>query len=129
MPGLGLLRFSLLRVQRRTAAPVVTEHVEKASEGAAQAQPPQTSRGARGRPTGSKNRHRREVALSPSRRFLPEPIQRLLRQLGEAVKVVYGIVDGELGQHAAMPRVRQVGRHWVAKLRDHAALSFPSAGP
>ena len=77
VPGLCFLSLSLLSVKRRTSYPVVTEQVEKAGEATAQAQPTKTSSGPRGRPKGSKNRHRREVELRPSLRFLQEHIKRL----------------------------------------------------
>src|SRR5207248_9310360 len=82
----------LLSVKRRTSSPVVTEQVEKACEAAAPAQPTKTFSGLRGRPKGSKHRHRREVAVRPSLRFLQEHIQRLLQQVGDAFKVRYCIV-------------------------------------
>jgi putative transposase len=129
VPGLCFLSVSLLRVKRRTSSPVVTEQVEKACEAAAQAQPTKKSGGSRGRPKGSKHRNRREVELSPSLRFIQEPIKRLLKQMGDAFKVVYVIFDGERGHNGAMHMVRQVGLHVVSKLRYNSALSFLYAGP
>jgi DDE superfamily endonuclease len=128
-PGLCFLSLSLLSVKHRTSYPVVTEQVKKACEAAAQAPPTKKTSGQRGRPKGSKNRNRREVALSPSLRFIQEHIQRLLRQIGDAFKVVYVIFDGELGHNDAMPMVRHVGLHLVSKLRYNSALYFPYAGP
>jgi len=129
VPGLCFLSLSLLSVKRRTSYPVVTEQVEKATEAVAQAQPPPQSGGQRGRPKGSKNRNRREVELSPSLRFLQTQIKKLLRQIGEAFKVVYFVFDGELGHNDAMQMVRQVGLHLVSKLRYNSALYFPYTGP
>jgi putative transposase len=129
VPGLCFLSLSLLSVQRRTSYPVVTEPVEKAGEAAAHAQPTKKSGGQRGRPKGSKNRNRREVALSPSLRFLQEHIKRLLQQIGDAFKVVYFIFAGELGHNDAMQMVSQVGLHLVSKLRYNSALYFLYAGP
>jgi putative transposase len=129
VPGLCFLSLSLLSVKRRTSYPVVTEQVEKACEGAVQAQPTKTSSGPRGRPKGSKNRNRREVELSPSLRFIQEHIKRLLQQIGDAFKVGYFIFDGELGHNDAMQMVRQVDLHLVSKLRYNSALYFPYAGP
>ena len=109
--------------------PVVTEQVEKTCEAAAQAQSPPKARGQRGRPPGSKSRNRREVERSPSLRFLQEHIKSLLRQIGDACKVVYFIFDGELGHNDALQMVRQVGLHLVSKLRYNSALYFPYVGP
>jgi putative transposase len=129
VPGLCFLCLSLLSVKRRTSYPVVTEQVEKAGEAVAQAQAKKKTSGQRGRPKGSKNRNRREVALSPSLHFIPAQIKRLLQQIGDAFKVVYFIFDGELGHNDAMHMVRQVGLHLVSKLRHNSALYFPYAGP
>ena len=129
VPGLCFLSLSLLSVKRRMSYPVVTEQVEKTCEAAAQAQSTAKARGQRGRPPGSKNRHRREVELSPSLRFLQEHIKSLLQQIGDACKVVYFIFDGELGHNDALQMVRQVGLHLVSKLRYNAALYFPYVGP
>jgi hypothetical protein len=129
VPGLCFLRVSLLRVQHRTSYPVVTEQVEKPCEAATPAQPTKQASGQRGRPKGSKTRNRREVELSPALRFLQEHVKSLRRQIGEVCKVGYFIFDGELGHNDALHMVRQVGRHLVSTLRDHSALSVPSAGP
>ena len=102
MPGLCFLSLSLLSVKRRTSCPVLTEQVEKPADALVQ-EPPQTkASGRRGRPPGSKNRNRREVALSPSLRFIQEQIKRLLEQIGEAFKVVYFLFDGALGHNDAL---------------------------
>jgi putative transposase len=129
VPGLCFLSLSLLSVKRRMSYPVVTEQVEKTCEAAAQAQATKQSKGQRGRPQGSKNRNRREVELSPSLRFIQEHIKSLLKQIGDAFKVVYFIFDGELGHNDALQMVRQVGLHLVSKLRWNSALYFPYAGP
>ena len=88
---------------------MVTEQVEKPCEASGQT-PPNRYCGSRGRPTGSKNRHRREVTLSPSLCFIQAHIQWLLEQIGEACKVVYFIFDGEFGHNDALQMVRQVDR-------------------
>jgi putative transposase len=122
-PGRGVRRFSLLRVQRRTSYPAVTEHGEKPCEAAAHAQPRQTSRGPRGRPTGRQQRTRRQGELSPALRLIPEPLKRLLQQRGEAGKMGYCICDGALGPNDAMHRGRPVGLPLGSKLRANAALA------
>jgi hypothetical protein len=129
VPGLCFLSLSLLSVKRRTSYPVVTEQVEKPCEASGQTPPKKQTGGSRGRPTGSKNRHRREVTLSPSLCFIQAHIQRLLEQIGEAFKVVYFIFDGELGHNDALQMVRQVGLHLISKLRYTSALYLPYDGP
>ena len=129
VPGLCFLSLSLLSVKRRTSYPVMTEQVEKPSDALVQAPPPTKASSRRGRPPGRKNRNRREVALSPSLRFIQEHIKWLLEQIGDAFKVVYFLFDGELGHHDALQMVRQVGLHLISKLRYNSALYFPYAGP
>jgi putative transposase len=125
VPGVCFLSLSLLSVKRRLSYPVMTGQVEKTCEAATPAQATTKARRQRGRPPGRKNRNRREVALSPSRRFLQEHIQSLWQQRGDAFKVVYFLFDGELGHNDALQMVRQVGLHLVSKLRYNSALYFP----
>jgi putative transposase len=129
VPGLCFLSLSLLSVKRRTSYPVMTEQVEKPSDALGPEPSKPKARGRRGRPQGSKNRNRREVALSPSLCFIQEHIKRLLEQIGDAFKVVYFLFDGELGHNDAMHMVRQVGLHLISKLRYNSALYFPYDGP
>jgi hypothetical protein len=129
VPGLCFLSVSLLSVKRRASYPVLIEQVEKPCAPAMQDQPQQKPGGQRGRPKGSKNRNRREVELSPSLCFIQKHIKRLLKQSGDAFKVVYCIFDGELGHHDAMQMVSQGGLHLISKLRYNSALYFPYDGP
>src|SRR4030095_12141122 len=103
------LSLSLLSVKRRTSYPVMTEHVEKPSEALVQEPPKTKASGRRGRPQGSKNRNRREVALSPSLRFIHAHIKRVLEQIGDAFKVVYFLFDGELGHKIGRASCRKRG--------------------
>ena len=129
VPGLCFLSLSLLSVKRRTSYPVVTEQVSQPCETSVQERSKKKAGGPRGRPKGSQNRNRREVALSPSLCFIQNHIKRLLEHIGDACKVVYFIFDGELGHNDAMQMVRQVGLHLLSKLRYNSALSFPYHGP
>jgi DDE superfamily endonuclease len=107
----------------------MTEQVDKPSEALVPAPPKKKASGRQGRPQGSKNRNRREVALSPSLGFIQEHIKRVLQQIGDAFKVVYFLFDGALGHNDAMQMVRQVGLQLVSKLRYNSALYFPYDGP
>ena len=129
MPGLCFLSLSLLSVKRRTSYPVLTEQVEQPSDALVPEPPKKKASGRRGRPPGSKNRHRRAVALSPSLGFIQKHIKRLLEQIGDAFKVVYFLFDGELGYNDALHMVREVGLHLISKLRYNSALYFPYDGP
>ena len=127
VPGLCFLSLSLISVKRRMSYPALTEQVEKAP--VAQTLPKKTSPGSRGRPKGRKNRNRREVELSPSLRCIQGHLGRLLQQIGDHLKVVYFLFDGEFGHNDALQMVRQLGLHLVSKLRYNAALYFPYEGP
>jgi putative transposase len=129
VPGLCFLSLSVLSAKRRISYPVVTEQVAKRGEASGQVPSKKQAGGRRGRPKGSKNRNRREVALSPSLCFIQEQIKRLLAQIEDAFKVVYFIFDGELGHHDALQMVRQVDLHLISKLRDNSALYVPYEGP
>jgi len=129
VPGLCFLSLSLLSAKRRTSYPVVTEQVDKRGEVSVQVPPKKKVGSRRGRPKGSKKRHRRAVELSPSLCFIQKQITRVLAQIGDAVKVVYFIFDGEFGHHDALQMVRQVGLHLISKLRYTSALYFPYEGP
>ena len=131
VPGLCFLSLSLLSVKHRTSYPVVTEPVDKPLERSGQAAPKKKKKsgGSRGRPKGSKNRNRCDVALSPSLKFIQRHIKRLLEQIGDTFNVVYFIFDGELGHNDALQMVRQVSLHLISKLRHNSALYLPYDGP
>ena len=129
VPGRGCLSLSLLSVKRRTSYPVMLEqrarpHTETPPE---VAKP--TSHGQRGRPPGSKNQHRREVVLSPYRRFVQEAIKRLLELIGDHFQVIYFVFAGAFGHTNARQMVRQVRLQVISKLRYDAALYFSYDGP
>lgn len=129
VPGLGFLSISLISVKRRTSYPVMLEqlgqqHTATAPEGAKK-----PSSGQRGRPKGSKNQHRRDVALRPYLRFVQETITRVLQVIGTSLRLVYFVCDGAFGHNDALQMVRHVGLHLIAKLRYDAALYFPYDGP
>jgi putative transposase len=117
VPGLCFLSLSLLSVQRRTSDPVVTEQVHQPIETSGPERAKQQAGGPRGRPKGSKNRHRREVERSPSLCLMQTHIRRVLEHIGEACKVGYVLFDGELGHNDARQMVRQVGLHVLSQLR------------
>jgi putative transposase len=87
------------------------------------------TKGGRGRPKGSGNRNRREVALSPYLRFVQGVIRAVLTLIGGELQVRYFLFDGAFGHHGALQMVRQTGLHLIFKLRHDAALYLPYAGP
>lgn len=65
VPGLCFLSLSLRSVKRRTSYPVIMEQIDKPLTDNPQEPCKTASYGRRGRPKGSKDRHRRDVRLSP----------------------------------------------------------------
>jgi putative transposase len=98
----------------------------------AQTTPPpavSTTKRGRGRPPRSRNRVRRDVALTAPQRFLQDAIQALLKLIGTDLQLVYLVYDGALGHHAGVQLTRQCGLHLISKLRYDSALYFPYHGP
>ena len=110
-----------MRVKRRTSYPVRMEQMDKKATEAPQIALKRQSHGKRGRPKGSKTRHRRDVTLSSYLRFVQETIKRLLELIGKHFKVMYFVYDGAFGHNDALQMVRQAGLHVISKLRHDAA--------
>src|SRR6267142_1338620 len=102
VPGLDFLSLSLISVKRRTSYPVMMEQLDKEHTAKPQEGSTKKSHGKQGRPQGSKNRHRRDVALSPYLRFVQETIKRFLELIGDHVKVQYFVFDGAFGHNDAL---------------------------
>jgi len=109
VPGRCFLSLSLISVKRRTSYPVIMEHIEHKHTDTPPEASRKTSQGKRGRPKGRKNRHRRDVVLTPSLRFVQETINGLLKLIVDHVKVMYFVYDGAFGHHDALHMVRQLG--------------------
>jgi putative transposase len=129
VPGLAFLSLSLISVKHRTSYPVMMEQLDKEHTAKPQEGSKKKSHGKQGRPPGSKNRHRRDVALSPYLRFVQETIKRFLHVIGEHIKVRYFVFDGAFGHNEALQMVRQLGLQVISKLRHDAALYVPYDGP
>jgi putative transposase len=129
VPGLGVLRLSLMSVKRRGSYPVMMEPIEKTHTAKPQESSQKKSGRKRGRPKGSKNQNRRDVALSLYLRFVQETRKRLWQLVDEYIQGVYFIFDGAFGQNEALQMLRQLGLQLISKLRHDAALYCPYEGP
>jgi putative transposase len=129
IPGLCHLCLSLIPVAERLSYPVLARPVSPPEK--AQTTPPAapTTKRGRGRPRGSRNRVRRDVALTAPQRFLQDAIQSLLVLVGSDLNLAYLVYDGALGHHAGVQLTRQCGLHLISKLRYDSALYFPYDGP
>jgi len=98
-----------MSVKRRTSYPVMMEQLDQEHTAKPQEGSKKKSHGKQGRPQGSKNRHRRDVALSSYLRFVQETIKRFLELIGDHVKGQYFVFDGAFGHNDALQMVRQLG--------------------
>jgi putative transposase len=128
--GLSFFSLSLISVKQRKSYPVMMEQVvkEKADK------PPQKSKGKkqsrnRGRPSGSRNKNRREVELTAYLQQIQTMLKTLLQLLGIDLVPVYCVMDGAFGHNNALQMVRQSSLQLISKLRYDAALYWPYDGP
>jgi len=131
LPGLAFLSLSLISVKRRVSYPVVTEQLKQGQSSKAKKQIKKKGQGKsqRGRRKGSKNRNRRDVALSPYLMFVQEHLKKLLALVGDHIKLDYFVFDGAFGNNDAVQMVRQLELHLISKLRHDSALYLPYKGP
>ena len=133
VPGLSFFSLSLISVKERVSYPVMMEQVIKEKEKkpaqkiASQKVKKQVRR--RGRPTGSKNKNRREVELTAYLLQIQTMLKSLLLLVGIDLVPVYCVMDGAFGHNNALQMVRQCSVHLISKLRCDAALYFPYQGP
>ncbi len=132
VPGLSFFSLSLISVKERTSYPVMMEQVVKEKEENPDkkkaGQKVKKQAGKRGRPTGSKNKNRREVELTPYLLQIQTMFKNLLLLLGIDLSPVYWVMDGAFGNNNALQMVRQCSFHLISKLRYDAALYFAYEG-
>jgi hypothetical protein len=129
VPGLSFFSLSLISVKERTSYPVMMEQVIKEKEDQpTQKTSSQKKARKRGRPKGSKNKNRRDVALKPYLVHIQTMLKELLSLIGTDLPVIYCVMDGAFGNNNALQMVRQCSLHLISKLRCDAALYFPYDG-
>lgn len=131
VPGVSFFSVSLISVKARQSYPVLMEQVvkEETAKPKKAAKKGQKSTGKAGRPKGSKNKNRREVALNAYLSQVQTMLQSLQELLGQELKPIYCVLDGAFGHNNALQMVQQCGLHLVSKLRYNSALYFPYEGP
>jgi putative transposase len=126
VPGLAFFAFALVNVQQRTAHPL---RIGQVLRPAAPAEPapapaaPAAKRG-RGRPKGSKNRNKADVALAPYLSFILTLLQAVQQLLGTTLVVSYVVLDGAFGNNYALQMVRRCQYDLISKLAVNSALFF-----
>ena len=122
------LNLSLLSVKRRTSYPIITEQLVR---GDIQSSAPKAIKPKNltpGRPKGSVNKNRKEVALSPFQTQLQGSVRAVLTLIGLDVNVTYFVYDGALGNNAGLQAIKRTGLHLICKLRCDSTLYFPYVG-
>jgi len=118
----------LLHVETRAAYPLITEQLVRRDVQKSAPKAVKTQGQAVGRPKGSLNKNRKEVALSPFQTQLQGCIRSALTLIGLDLGIVYFVYDGALGNNASLQAVKQAGLHLICKLRHDSKLYFPYAG-
>jgi len=135
--GIAIFSLSLVSVDERCAYPLQVEQVIRSEAEQRAAKAHQQKRGRkdqtaplkkRGRPTGSRNRDKTHVDLTPELKRIQEMLQKQLKLLQDQVTVRYLALDGHFGNNSALQMVRQSGLHLISKLRYDAALYFVYLG-
>ena len=120
--GLAFFELSLVSVEQRHAFPLRTEQV---SPQEAKPKPAEASKGKRGRPLGSKNQDKNQVALNAELRQIKGMITALLTLINGLFSLNYLLLDGKYGNNYALQMARQVGLHLISKLRHDSELYLP----
>ena len=127
VPGLAFFAFALVNVQQRTAQPLRIGQVLRPEPVAVPVTPapaaPVEKRG-RGRPKGSKNRNKADVALAPYLSFILTLLQAVKQVLGTTLTVTYVVLDGAFGNNYALQMVRRCQYDLISKLAVNSALFF-----
>lgn len=138
VPSIALFALSLIDVSERHSYPVrVAQVVRSEAEKAAarvrtkqrKAKKKTKTKGKPGRPTGSQNRDKTRVELTPELVRIQTMVKKQLAIFQGVLSITYLALDGHFGNNQALQMVRQCGLHLISKLRYDAALYFPYAGP
>lgn len=128
--GIAIFSLSLVSVEERHSYPLRVEQVirTQAEKEAAQQKRSKKDKAAprkkRGRPKGSRNRDKTQVAMSPELKRIQEMLKKQLKMLQDWVRVHYLALDGHFGNNNALQMTLQCGLHLISKLRYDAALYF-----
>jgi hypothetical protein len=129
VPGLAFFAFALVNVQQRTAHPLRIGQVLRPEASAEVPPAPPVEKRGPGRPKGSKNRNKADVALSPYLSFIQTLLQAVLTAIGTTLVISYVVLDGAFGNNYALQMVRRCPLHLISKLAVNSALYFLYDGP
>lgn len=134
--GLSFFTFSLVNVREEQSYPMQTTQMVKSAEEKAASKAKAEAKKVqktgepkkRGRPKGSKNKDKQEVALNPELLRIQKALQSLLETVGTAVPLKYVALDGHFGNYPSAFVIRKENLHLISKLRSDAALYPAFAG-
>ena len=130
--SLSFLALSIVSVKERRSYPMAIEQIVRdgtpsipttsASEQHDTTQTP--LKRPRGRPKGSKNRNKADVAITGTLKQLQMMIKSLLAKVRDLIALRYLVLDGYFGHNNALQMTQQCGLHLISKLRTDAALHW-----
>jgi len=134
--GLSFFTFSLVNVREGQAYPVQATQMVKSVEEKAASQAKAQQKKARktgekkkpGRPKGSKNKDKREMALSAELVRIQKAFRVILETVRTVLSLKYVALDGHFGNYPSARMVREENLHLISKMRSDAALYPPFEG-
>lgn len=131
--SIAIFSLSIVSVEERRSYPLQVEQVirtdaekeavqKKKGKKAKKKSKPATQK--LGRPTGSRNRDKSQVSLTPELERIQKMIKKQLLLLKGLVKIRHIALDGHFGNNNALQMVLQCALDLVSKLRSDAALYF-----
>ena len=135
--GLSFFVLALISVKHRRSHPISIEQMirtaeeKTASKAKKETKKVQTEGSKRkpGRPKGSRNKNKTEVALNPELMRIQKMVKSLLNTIRGRIRLAYLVLDGHFGNYPAFQMVRQCQLHLISKLRYDANLHLPYDGP
>ena len=130
IPGLSFFSFSLVNVCAERSYPLQATQIVKSTEEKAASKTKAEAKRVKktaekkkpGRPKGSRNKNKQEVALNPELLRIQKALRSLLETVGTAITLRYVALDGHFGNYPSAFMVRQENLHLISKLRSDAAL-------
>ncbi len=134
--SVSFFSLSLVGTQERRSYPMLVEQIIRTEAEKAAAKAKQQAKKAKskakkrrpGRPKGSKNKDKTQVALTPELERIKAMVLQQLALINGDIALTYLVLDGHFGNKNALQMTRQCGLHLISKLRHDAALYFPYAG-
>jgi putative transposase len=133
VPSLYFLNLSLTSVKNHSSHPIVVEQITpdlmESKKDEAKSVNKKGKKAKPGRPSGSKNKNRKDVELSPYLKFVQNALKGLLTLVNTDITLAYFVFDGAFGNNDALQMVRQCSRlHMISKMRHDSALYLPYSG-